>query len=90
MTIKEASREAKRVLGHLGVAVLVLRAEAPCRVGIQGEYGLDIRGRGNSWAEAFEDVRARERQDWHERQRRIVQVKARRLEQAQAVQRVAV
>lgn len=60
MTIKQAAKQAKRWLGSKAVAQVVTRASKPCKVGLEGPRALDIRGEGDTWDEAFENLQSRE------------------------------
>jgi hypothetical protein len=71
VTIKEAQGVARKFLGSRGVAVLVQRAEKPCKLAVQGPVSLDLRGEGNTWEEAKASLQAREQRAESERQFRL-------------------
>lgn len=60
MSLKDAEKLARKYLGQLGRAGIAQRQARPCRLYIQGPYLPDVRGRGQTFEEALEDLLERE------------------------------
>lgn len=69
MTEKKAAKFAKKYYGPLAGVECRARESFPFCVGIKGPFALDIRGRGNSWEEAFRNA-AQAESDGAEKRRR--------------------
>lgn len=87
---KQAQQVVKKFFGSKGVAVAVTREAEPFRLGIQGDFAVDVKARGNSWDEAvrkLQEQQARELEAWKvQRRRRIERAKVKAVAASVGVQ----